>query len=126
MPTVRAATSVAASIRPSAAPVRLHPGRRSLSREESALEIGAEDAVPQRLVNLERGTHLFHARVVDQDVEPAEARGRFGHRRAASLDRRHIMFDGASFDAARLKLGQCRLERLQRAARDSDGGPRSP
>ena len=50
-----------------------------LGREEGALEVGVEDPVPERLLDLERGADLLDAGIVDQDVEPAQRVGGRGH-----------------------------------------------
>ena len=55
-----------------------------LGAEEGALEVGVDDPVPERLVDLERGADLLDAGIVDQDVEPAQRVGGRGRSPARS------------------------------------------
>ena len=49
-----------------------HAARGRLRAEEGALQIGRDDAVPEVLVDVERGPDLLMAGIVDEDVEPAK------------------------------------------------------
>ncbi len=96
------------------------------AQKKAPLEVGpADDTVPQALVDLEGGADLLDARIVDQDVHPAQPGERVFHRAAAARDRGHVVNDRlhttSGAGEAFLGFGQG----PQAARRHGDIGPRS-
>ena len=70
-----------------------HDARRRLRAEERAFQVGVEDQVPRRLVEIQRGRHLLDPGVVHQDIEPAQCLGGLRNPGAAVFHARDIHRD---------------------------------
>ena len=68
--------------------------RHGLGTKKRTLQVGVEDAVPERLVDIQRRTDLLDAGVVEQYVDTAKQRGRSGHALPAGRHLGDIHADG--------------------------------
>lgn len=100
----------------------LHHLGGGLRAEEGALEVGVEDAVPQRLIDVEGRAGLFDAGIIDEDVEPAQRLGRGSYTLAAGADVGNIHRDGNA--AGNLREGFVETGLGSRADRHTGAGLR--
>ena len=90
------------------------PGTGVAQRREVALEVDADDRVPLLLGGVHQHPVADEARVVDQDVEPAEGVDRLLHHRGRLLEVRDVRTVGDGLAAERLDLGDDLVGRPRR------------